>query len=154
MPVNIIPKFYNSTIGGCNGMEDEIQVSIGSRVKSGDDIGIVKYIGEVQGYNGIWYGVEWDDVARGKHDGFVDNIQYFKTTKPNAGSFVRPNKITPLRTCADAIRKYYGDREVCFLYYVLSLLHICPYKVLHPHNIKCSNRHMFTILHINLFLFN
>ncbi|XP_013145467.1 PREDICTED: tubulin-specific chaperone E [Papilio polytes] len=111
MPVNIIPKFYNSTIGGCNGMEDEIQVSIGSRVKSGDDIGIVKYIGEVQGYNGIWYGVEWDDVARGKHDGFVDNIQYFKTTKPNAGSFVRPNKISPLRTCADAIRKYYGDRE-------------------------------------------
>ncbi|XP_045540702.1 tubulin-specific chaperone E [Papilio machaon] len=111
MPVNIIPKFYNDTIGGCNGMEDEIQVSIGSRVKSGDDFGTVKYIGEVQGYNGIWYGVEWDDVARGKHDGFVDNIQYFKTTKSNAGSFVRPNKISPLRTCADAIRKYYGDRE-------------------------------------------
>ncbi|KPJ02021.1 Tubulin-specific chaperone E [Papilio xuthus] len=111
MPVNIIPKFYNGTIGGCNGMEDEMQVSIGSRVKSGDDFGTVKYIGEVQGYNGIWYGVEWDDVARGKHDGFVDNIQYFKTTKSNAGSFVRPNKISPLRTCADAIRKYYGDRE-------------------------------------------
>ncbi|XP_013178404.1 PREDICTED: tubulin-specific chaperone E [Papilio xuthus] len=111
MPVNIVPKFYNGTIGGCNGMEDEMQVSIGSRVKSGDDFGTVKYIGEVQGYNGIWYGVEWDDVARGKHDGFVDNIQYFKTTKSNAGSFVRPNKISPLRTCADAIRKYYGDRE-------------------------------------------
>ncbi|XP_068624457.1 tubulin-specific chaperone E [Battus philenor] len=111
MPVNLMPKFCNGTMDSCNGMEDEMQVSIGSRVKSGDDFGTVKYIGEVQGYKGIWYGVEWDDASRGKHDGFVDNVQYFKTTKPNSGSFVRPNKISPFRTCADAIRKYYGDRE-------------------------------------------
>ncbi|CAG5059932.1 unnamed protein product [Parnassius apollo] len=111
MPVNLIPKFCNDTMDSCNGVEDEMQVSIGSRVKSGYDFGTVKYIGDVQGYKGIWYGVEWDNPARGKHDGFVDDIQYFKTTKPGAGSFVRPNKISPFKTCADAIRKYYGDRE-------------------------------------------
>ncbi|KAL0810625.1 hypothetical protein ABMA28_010739 [Loxostege sticticalis] len=112
MPVNLIPKFCNGTMDSHNGTEDsEFQVHIGSRVKSNDDFGTVKYIGEVQGYKGAWYGVEWDDPARGKHDGSVDDVQYFKTSKPGAGSFIRPNKIAPFRTCAEAIRKYYGDRE-------------------------------------------
>ncbi|CAG9790164.1 unnamed protein product [Diatraea saccharalis] len=112
MPVNLIPKFCNGTMDSHNGTEDlEFQVHIGSRVKCNDDFGTVKYIGEVQGYKGTWYGVEWDDPARGKHDGSVEDVQYFKTSKPGAGSFIRPNKIAPFRTCADAIRKYYGDRE-------------------------------------------
>ncbi|XP_047999954.1 tubulin-specific chaperone E [Leguminivora glycinivorella] len=112
MPVNLIPKFCNGTMDSRNGTEEgESQVRIGSRVKCNDDFATVKYIGEVQGYKGIWYGVEWDDPARGKHDGSVDDIQYFKTSKPGAGSFIRPNKIAPTITCADAIKKYYGDRE-------------------------------------------
>ncbi|PZC70463.1 hypothetical protein B5X24_HaOG216098 [Helicoverpa armigera] len=112
MPVNLIPKFCNGTMDSHNGTEDsEIQVHIGSRVKSSDDFGTVKYIGEVHGYKGVWYGVEWDDPVRGKHDGSVDDVQYFKTSKPGAGSFIRPNKISPFKTCAEAIRRYYGDRE-------------------------------------------
>lgn len=112
MPVNLIPKFCNGTMESHNGIdESEIQVHIGSRVKCNDDFGTVKYIGEVQGYKGVWYGVEWDDPGRGKHDGSLDDIQYFKTSKPGAGSFIRPNKIIPMRTCAEAVRKYYGDRE-------------------------------------------
>lgn len=112
MPVNIIPKFCNGAMDSHNGGEDfDSQVFIGSRVKINEDYGTVKYIGEVQGYKGIWYGVEWDNAERGKHDGSVDEIQYFKTTKPNAGSFIRPNKIAPFKTCAEAIRRYYGERE-------------------------------------------
>ncbi|KAI8433589.1 hypothetical protein MSG28_015610 [Choristoneura fumiferana] len=112
MPVNLIPKFCNGTMDSRNGTEEgELQVRIGGRVKCNDDFATVKYIGEVQGYKGIWYGVEWDDPARGKHDGSVDDIQYFKTSKPGAGSFIRPNKIAPYTTCAEAIKKYYGDRE-------------------------------------------
>ncbi|XP_049882216.1 tubulin-specific chaperone E [Pectinophora gossypiella] len=112
MPVNLIPKFCNGTMESHNGTEDsEFQVHIGSRIKCGDDFGTVKYIGEVQGYKGVWYGVEWDNPTRGKHDGSVDDVQYFKTSKPGAGSFIRPNKIGPFKTCADAIRRYYGDRE-------------------------------------------
>lgn len=113
MPVNLIPKFCNGAMDSHNGGEDsDNQVFIGSRVKCNDDFGTVKYIGEVQGYKGVWYGVEWDKAERGKHDGSVDDVQYFKTTKPNAGSFIRPNKIAPYKTCAEAIRRYYGDREV------------------------------------------
>ncbi|XP_039761653.1 tubulin-specific chaperone E [Pararge aegeria] len=112
MPVDLIPKFCNGGMDSLNGGEDcEYQVSVGSRVKCNDDFGTVKYIGEVQGYKGIWYGVEWDNADRGKHDGYVEDVQYFKTTKQGSGSFVRPNKIAPLKTCAEAIRKYYGDRE-------------------------------------------
>ncbi|KOB69780.1 putative tubulin folding cofactor E [Operophtera brumata] len=114
MPVNVIPKFYNGTMNSHNGIEEnenEIKVNIGSRIKCGEEFGTVKFIGEISGYKGIWYGVEWDDAARGKHDGSVDGVQYFKTSRPGAGSFVRPNKISPLKTCADAIRRYYGDRE-------------------------------------------
>ncbi|KAM3968531.1 tubulin-binding cofactor E [Aphomia sociella] len=112
MPVNLIPKFCNGTMDSHNGTDDsDFQVYIGCRVKCGEEFGTVKFIGEVQGYKGVWYGVEWDDPARGKHDGSVDDIQYFKTSKPGAGSFIRPNKISPFKTCAEAIRKYYGDRE-------------------------------------------
>ncbi|XP_026501773.1 tubulin-specific chaperone E [Vanessa tameamea] len=112
MPVNLIPKFCNGAMDSHNGGEDcENPVFIGSRVKCNDDFATVKYIGEVQGYKGIWYGVEWDNTERGKHNGFVEDIQYFKTTKPNAGSFIRPNKIAQYKTCAEAIRRYYGDRE-------------------------------------------
>lgn len=123
MPVNLLPKFCNGTMESRNGLDDcdEIQVHIGSRIKCGDDFGTVKYIGEVNGYKGIWYGVEWDNASRGKHDGTLDNLQYFKTSKPCAGSFVRPNKVSPFRTCAEAIRKYYGDREVPF-YIVFNIL--------------------------------
>ncbi|KAJ8706138.1 hypothetical protein PYW07_010915 [Mythimna separata] len=112
MPVNLIPKFCNGTMDSHNGTDDsEIQVHIGSRVKCNADFGTVKYIGEVHGYKGVWYGVEWDDPVRGKHDGSVDDVHYFKTSKPGAGSFIRPNKIAPFKTCAEAIKKYYGDRE-------------------------------------------
>lgn len=116
MPVNLIPKFYNGGMDSRNGIEEsengEKQVSIGSRVKCGEDFGTVKFIGEIQGYKGLWYGVEWDNISRGKHDGSVEGVQYFRTSKPGAGSFVRPNKIAPFTTCSEAIRKYYGDREV------------------------------------------
>ncbi|GBP06342.1 Tubulin-specific chaperone E [Eumeta japonica] len=112
MPVNIIPKFFNGAMESRNGIEDdEIQIHVGSRIKCNDDFGTVKFIGEIQGYKGIWYGVEWDDPSRGKHDGAVDGIWYFNTSKPGAGTFIRPNKVAPFRTCAEAIRKYYGDRE-------------------------------------------
>lgn len=122
MPVNLIPKFYNSTMDSHNGIEEnEIQVNIGSRIKCGDEFGTVKFIGEISGYKGNWYGVEWDNVTRGKHDGCVDDVHYFKTSKPGAGSFVRPNKISPLKTCADAIRRYYGDREVN----IMTIYYLC-----------------------------
>uniref|UniRef100_A0ABI7Z5H2 Tubulin-specific chaperone E n=1 Tax=Felis catus TaxID=9685 RepID=A0ABI7Z5H2_FELCA len=42
---------------------------------------------------GLWLGVEWDNPARGKHDGSHEGIVYFKCRHPTGGSFVRPNKV-------------------------------------------------------------
>lgn len=116
MPVNLIPKFCNGAMDSQNNRQDgELLVDIGSRIKCSEHFATVKYIGEVQGHKGTWYGVEWDDPARGKHDGSVDGIQYFKTSGPKSGSFIRPNKIEPLVTCAEAVKKCYGDKEVSLL---------------------------------------
>lgn len=41
-------------------------------------IGTVRYAGPVDGTNGDWLGVEWDDAeTRGKHDGVKDGKRYF-----------------------------------------------------------------------------
>jgi len=54
----------------------------------------VRYEGSVQGHDGLWYGLEWDDPTRGRHDGSVDGTSYFKCIQSvNAGSFVRAEKV-------------------------------------------------------------
>lgn len=72
-------------------------------------LGTIKYIGRVTGTDGLWYGVEWDDPTRGRHDGVKDGKRYFTCryafflwssyqcnqfstgSIPNAGSFIRPS---------------------------------------------------------------
>lgn len=40
--------------------------------------GIVEYCGDVVGTTGgMWVGVDWDDINRGKHNGSFKNVQYF-----------------------------------------------------------------------------
>lgn len=67
----------------------------------------------MKGYQGEWVGIEWDNHERGKHNGVVDNIQYFETKSSTAsGSFVRPAKITVPESLLDAIgNKYNIDYE-------------------------------------------
>lgn len=36
--------------------------------------GTVMYHGPVQGSNGVWVGVSWDELGRGKHDGEYNGI--------------------------------------------------------------------------------
>ncbi|CAL8575396.1 hypothetical protein XPA_001324 [Xanthoria parietina] len=56
--------------------------------------GIIKFIGEVKGKNGIFAGVElsreW--AARGKNNGDVDGTRYFTTSVPGAGIFLPSDK--------------------------------------------------------------
>uniref|UniRef100_A0A6B2EHJ9 Tubulin-specific chaperone E n=1 Tax=Phlebotomus kandelakii TaxID=1109342 RepID=A0A6B2EHJ9_9DIPT len=80
---------------------------INSRIKVNSDYGTVKFFGEIKGYSGLWVGVEWDDSRRGKHSGCVNEIQYFETTCPNAGSMIRPVKSAPFDSLAGAIEKRY-----------------------------------------------
>lgn len=50
---------------------------IGQRVSYDGVLCTVRYIGSVTGTSGVWLGVEWDDPARGKHDGCHKGTRYF-----------------------------------------------------------------------------
>jgi dynactin complex subunit len=51
--------------------------SVDTRFSLSGYIGTIRYVGEVDGTNGVWLGVEWDDRNRGKHDGIKDGKRYF-----------------------------------------------------------------------------
>lgn len=52
---------------------------IGDRIDCDGHPGTVCYIGPVVDTNGLWLGIDWDDPARGKHNGTYHDIEYFKT---------------------------------------------------------------------------
>ncbi|KAI0032818.1 hypothetical protein K488DRAFT_49021 [Vararia minispora EC-137] len=64
--------------------------SIGTRISLQDSLGTIRYTGPIDGTNGLWLGVEWDDPVRGKHDGVKDGKRYFDCLVSGAGSFIRP----------------------------------------------------------------
>ena len=95
--------------------------AVGCRVETRDGArATVRYVGPVVGQDGEWIGVEWDDPTRGKHDGSYGGERYFECARSSAdgltpASFVRPLKIRPSVTFAEAIKAKYLD---------LSLIHI------------------------------
>lgn len=52
---------------------------IGDRIDCDGDRGTISYIGTVVDTNGPWLGIDWDNPARGKHNGIYHEIEYFKT---------------------------------------------------------------------------
>ncbi|RKF58752.1 Tubulin-specific chaperone E [Erysiphe neolycopersici] len=92
---------------------------IGDRISYSSKFGTseictLRYIGEVDGHQGQWFGVEWDDANRGKHDGSLDGKRYFSCHSPSstAGSFVRPSRPTdPERSFIEAIYDKYAAGE-------------------------------------------
>ncbi|KAF9066316.1 outer arm dynein light chain 1 [Rhodocollybia butyracea] len=64
---------------------------VGDRISYLGQLGVVKFVGEVENTNGLWLGVEWDNPERGKHDGVKDGKRYFSCRIPNSGSFIRPS---------------------------------------------------------------
>eukprot|EP00058_Branchiostoma_floridae_P003549 XP_002589037.1 hypothetical protein BRAFLDRAFT_87510 [Branchiostoma floridae] len=84
-------------------------ITVGSRIICDGNYGTVRYLGEVPPTKGQWFGVEWDDPSRGKHDGAHEGVRYFHTRHPTGGSFVRAKKVDPERqTCYDALKDKYG----------------------------------------------
>lgn len=55
-----------------------VNLTIGQRIQVGGDRATVRYIGTVEGQSGEWAGLEWDDAARGKHNGTVGGRSYFR----------------------------------------------------------------------------
>lgn len=74
----------------------------------------VRYIGPVAGAknpNEVWFGVEWDNASRGKHDGSSADAsgvlhKYFDCA-PGSGSFIKPAKVSYGRTLVEALNDRY-----------------------------------------------
>ncbi|KAL8984073.1 MAG: hypothetical protein Q9177_004800 [Variospora cf. flavescens] len=66
----------------------------GQRLSYSGSLCTVRYVGAVDGTQGSWLGVEWDDPSRGKHDGTHNGKRYFEcvSKEPTAASFVRLSK--------------------------------------------------------------
>ncbi|KAB7496979.1 Tubulin-specific chaperone E, partial [Armadillidium nasatum] len=86
-----------------------MEVKIGDRVDNNGYRGTIKWIGEIPSVNGIWYGVDWDDENRGKHNGTHNGIQYFTARNETSGSFVRPSKVNLGMSLEQAIKGRYQD---------------------------------------------
>mmetsp|Transcript_22754 Transcript_22754/g.74074 ORF Transcript_22754/g.74074 Transcript_22754/m.74074 type:complete len:541 (-) Transcript_22754:239-1861(-) len=89
-------------------------VSVGARVVSVSDgaQGWARFTGAVADESGVWVGVEWDDPARGKHDGTLRGTRYFECASATSGSFVRAPKLRVGVDYATAVRrKYAGDDD-------------------------------------------
>lgn len=88
---------------------------LGSRVQIANCKATVKYVGEVQSQKGVWIGLDWDDVARGKNDGSTGGQSYFQTSKPGSGSFLRVERFEAQTeagcTVLAAVQDRYGDQE-------------------------------------------
>ena len=69
---------------------------MGRRVQIDKYKATVRYSGPLEGQEGLWIGLEWDDASRGRHNGSVDGRHYFQCEQEGgAGSFVRASKFQP-----------------------------------------------------------
>lgn len=50
---------------------------LNKRIQVDNQIATVLYVGPVPPTKGEWIGVEWDNISRGKHDGFHEGVRYF-----------------------------------------------------------------------------
>ncbi|GFQ76967.1 tubulin-specific chaperone E [Trichonephila clavata] len=86
-------------------------VEIGYRIHCDGEYGTVLYVGQISGMDGTWLGIEWDNPSRGKHSGSHNNVIYFTTRIPNAGSFIKISKADFGIPCPNAIKIKYGKNE-------------------------------------------
>ncbi|BGP31665.1 hypothetical protein JCM10296v2_003439 [Rhodotorula toruloides] len=81
---------------------------------SSPQLGTILYHGPVPPTKGDWYGVEWDEPARGKHSGVYEKtgVRYFVPRVEGAGSFLRPDAkglIVEGKTFSEALHDKYLD---------------------------------------------
>jgi tubulin-specific chaperone E len=72
----------------------DITITKGCRVELSGSRGFVRFLGKLPNRGETkWIGVEWDDPARGKHDGTIDAVRHFVSAHPTGGSFVKASKL-------------------------------------------------------------
>ncbi|XP_058017269.1 CAP-Gly domain-containing linker protein 4 isoform X2 [Ahaetulla prasina] len=85
----------NTFLSGKQNAFDEGEIQIGERVLVvGQRTGIVRFYGTTKFAPGLWFGIELDK-PRGKNDGSVAGIQYFRCP-PRYGVFAPPSRVQKL----------------------------------------------------------
>lgn len=77
----------------------------GQRVHIDDQFCTIRYYGPVQGQEGVWAGLEWDDPTRGKHSGTVEGTTYYQTETEGAGSMMRAEVFAEKRARERTLRE-------------------------------------------------
>ena len=96
---------------------DDISNLLNKRVELNEKTATIKYVGPLKhkkdaNQNEIWFGLEWDDVTRGKHNGTVENFEYFKTKNNlNSGSLIKSTKVNIGQTFKGALGYKYNFYE-------------------------------------------
>jgi len=105
--------------------EQANELFLNRRVELNEHTGTIRYVGKLihnKKDDDIWIGIEWDDETRGKHNGMVEGVEYFKTSHPTAGSLVKFNKVNFGGSFIDAVKfKYNFDNSEDELYKFLKL---------------------------------
>lgn len=91
---------------------------IGRRVEYNGAIGTVKYYGKLKHQtekhnpDEQWIGVEWDDPERGRHNGTVEGVEYFKCKGDlNAGSLLKADKVNyGIGIYTSILQRYFKDK--------------------------------------------
>ena len=68
------------------------------RLGTANQLGAIRYIGELDGRPGVWVGVEWDELGLGDTMGELNGRRYFVCSQRgqragNAASFVRESEL-------------------------------------------------------------
>ena len=89
-----------------------MSVEVGERLIIAKHRATVRYVGPVEGQEGTWVGVEWDDPSRGKHDGTTGGRRYFACgcDSPTAASFLRISKVGRGSSVVDALVLRYTNQ--------------------------------------------
>lgn len=102
----------NPISSGSKSGSDLSELLVGQRVHFVGDtrrIGTVKYVGAVEGYEGKWVGVDWDN-GDGKHDGSHNGVRYFEAQGPKTASFVRHHNLSSGIPLLKALEiRYHGE---------------------------------------------
>ena len=86
---------------------------VGRRFVAEGKRGTVLFEGPVGDTKGVWLGVEWDDVCRGKHDGSHKGVRYFQPTSSagTACSFLRHDRVDFGTDVLQGVKQRYGRIE-------------------------------------------
>jgi hypothetical protein len=77
-----------------NEVEENLKEYINMKVELNGYVGVIRYCGKLKHKedNDIWLGIEWEDSSRGKHNGTIEGVEYFKCEN-NAGSLIKMSKV-------------------------------------------------------------